>query len=144
MCAATLGCAGSQSVDPRIVESESSLVIVDDANDELPIRIRFEVNSDVLRESSHPPLDALAGYLEERGDDTFIEVQGHADERGDEAYNRALSEQRAESVLDYLVANGVESSQLRARGLGSSRPAVQGTGEKAWSQNRRVEFIIID
>jgi outer membrane protein OmpA-like peptidoglycan-associated protein len=140
----TLGCGGAQTVKPRIIEDGTSIVIVDDANDSIPIEIRFEVDSHVLRASSHAPLDALAEFLQAREDYTLIEVHGHSDERGTEAYNRSLSKRRAQSVIDYLVTQGIERDRLRAKGFGSSRPAVQGTDESAWSQNRRVEFVIIE
>lgn len=141
---AGFGCGGSQAVEPRIVEKGSQIVIVDEAKESIPIDIRFEVDSHVLRESARAPLDALAEFLKSREDYGLIEVQGHSDERGGVAYNRTLSTRRARSVLDYLVEQGVERERLRARGFGSSRPAVQGTDESAWSRNRRVEFRVID
>lgn len=139
----TIGCGGGQSASPRVVHDEGSLVILDDTDESIPVRIQFEFDSHVLRESAHAPLDALAEYLIANEDYELVEVQGHSDERGDEAHNRALSRRRAEAVVDYLVGEGVEGERLRAEGYGSSRPAVQGSGERVWSHNRRVEFVIV-
>jgi outer membrane protein OmpA-like peptidoglycan-associated protein len=138
-------CGGSQSASaPTIVVDGSSILIVDDSDGSTPVKIPFEVDSHVLKESSHAPLDVLAAFVDGRGDYKLIEVQGHSDERGSEAYNLDLSKRRAESVIDYLVGAGVDRERLRARGLGSSRPIIRGSDERAWSRNRRVEFVIIE
>jgi outer membrane protein OmpA-like peptidoglycan-associated protein len=138
-------CGGSQSTShPTIVVDGSSILIVDDADGSTPVEIPFEVDSAILKEDSHAPLDVLAAFVKGREDYKLIEVHGHSDERGSEDYNLQLSQRRAESVIDYLVGAGVDRSRLRAKGFGSSRPAVHGSGESAWSRNRRVEFVIVE
>jgi peptidoglycan-associated lipoprotein len=69
-----------------------------------------------------------------------VRVEGHADERGTREYNIALGERRANAVRDFLVLQGVSASRLETISYGEERPAVSGTGEQVWSQNRRVEI----
>lgn len=67
-------------------------------------------------------------------------VEGHCDERGTEEYNLALGERRAKAAYDYLVMMGVPADQLSTISYGKMRPAVEGTGEPVWSQNRRTQY----
>ncbi len=69
-----------------------------------------------------------------------IRVEGHADERGTREYNIALAERRAKTAADFLVLQGVSSSRIETISYGEERPAANGTGERVWSQNRRVEI----
>ena len=73
-----------------------------------------------------------------------VEVQGHSDARGDAKYNLNLSDRRAAAVREYLVSKGVAADRLLSKGYGESKPVVDEDNESAWSQNRRVEFIIIE
>jgi peptidoglycan-associated lipoprotein len=66
-----------------------------------------------------------------------LTVEGHADERGTREYNLALGERRANSVKNYLVALGVDAGRIETISYGKERPAVPGSDESAWAQNRR-------
>ncbi len=66
-----------------------------------------------------------------------VTVEGHCDERGTREYNLALGDRRANSVKNYLVALGVDPSRIHTVSYGKERPAVTGSGESSWSQNRR-------
>jgi peptidoglycan-associated lipoprotein len=68
-------------------------------------------------------------------------LEGHADERGSREYNLGLGERRAASVQSVLLVQGASSSQLSTISFGEERPANTGTGETAWSKNRRVEIV---
>jgi outer membrane protein OmpA-like peptidoglycan-associated protein len=83
-------------------------------------------------------LEAAAATLKSSGGSALIE--GHCDERGSDEYNVALGERRAVSVRRYLYNLGVPVSQLSVVSYGEARPAVSGTGETAWSLNRRAEI----
>jgi OmpA-OmpF porin, OOP family len=137
-------CGGAQTSGVQVVVHGSSILLVDDGDGTTPIEIPFEVDSHVLKPSSHAPLDVLAAFVTARDDYKLIEVHGHSDERGSEQYNVNLSLQRAQSVIDYLVDKGIDRQRLRAKGFGSTRPAVKGSDESAWRLNRRVEFVIIE
>ena len=87
-------------------------------------------------------LAAIAGYLAQHPEFYHVQVEGHADERGTDEYNLDLSRRRAENVRAALVGMGVHV-QLDAEGRGESSPRASGTGESAWRQNRRVEFVLV-
>jgi outer membrane protein OmpA-like peptidoglycan-associated protein len=87
-------------------------------------------------------LAAIAGYLAEHPEFALVEVEGHADERGTEEYNLELSRLRGERVRDVLVGLGVRAAvTITARG--ESSPRAGGDNERAWRQNRRVEFVLV-
>jgi outer membrane protein OmpA-like peptidoglycan-associated protein len=87
-------------------------------------------------------LAAIAGYLAEHPEFSQVQVEGHADERGSDEYNLDLSQRRAENVRSALIGLGV-SVQLDVQGRGESSPRANGSGESAWRQNRRVEFVLV-
>ena len=72
--------------------------------------------------------------------DVQIQLEGHCDERGTNEYNLALGERRAKAVFDHLVGLGANPSQFSIVSFGEERPAVYGSNESSWRQNRRVEF----
>ena len=65
-------------------------------------------------------------------------IEGHCDERGTEEYNRALGERRAIAVENQLRGSGIDLAGIRTVSYGEDKPAVSGSGESAWSQNRRA------
>jgi peptidoglycan-associated lipoprotein len=71
-----------------------------------------------------------------------VSIEGHCDERGTREYNLALGEKRAAAVRNYLVALGVEASRLQTISYGKERPAVTGSDETAWAQNRRGVLVV--
>jgi hypothetical protein len=104
--------------------------------------VHFFVNSAVIRQVSYPLLRRLAKLVAEHPEYTHIAVEGHADERGAEDFNRKLSDDRARSVLEFMVKQGVQRARLSSQGFGSSRPLVDSKNEYAWLLNRRVEFAV--
>lgn len=72
-----------------------------------------------------------------------VELQGNADERGSAEYNFALGERRARAVKDYLMQLGIDGGRMQTVSFGEENPAVMGHNERAWSQNRRVEFAVL-
>lgn len=74
---------------------------------------------------------------------TYIEVVGHTDDVGDDAYNMELSAQRAESVRDYLVAAGVDSSKIVTVGAGERMPIASNKTDEGRAENRRVEVLVL-
>ena len=70
-----------------------------------------------------------------------MSLEGHADERGSREYNIGLGERRAQSVKAALMVQGVSTDQLTTVSYGEERPAVVGSNELAWEQNRRLEMV---
>lgn len=71
-----------------------------------------------------------------------VTIEGHADERGTREYNLALGERRAQSARNYLVALGIDPSRITTISYGKERPAVVGSNEAAWAQNRRAVTVV--
>ena len=78
-----------------------------------------------------------------------VEIGPHTDSRGEDSYNLTLSQERAQSVVDYLISRGIEASRLDAKGYGESKPIAaneleDGSDNPAGrSMNRRTEFRIV-
>ena len=72
-----------------------------------------------------------------------IEISGHTDNVGAEDYNQKLSQERAQSVADYLIGKGIESTRLKAIGYGEGRPIAFNGDEEGRQTNRRVEFKVL-
>jgi outer membrane protein OmpA-like peptidoglycan-associated protein len=71
-----------------------------------------------------------------------ITVEGHTDSKGSASKNEALSQQRADSVREYLVSKGIPSDKIKAVGLGSSRPVAENDTADGRANNRRVEIVV--
>ncbi len=71
-----------------------------------------------------------------------LEVEGHTDSVGTDEYNMKLSENRANSVRDYLVQQGINTSSIAARGFGESQPVATNDTAAGRQQNRRVELVV--
>jgi OmpA-OmpF porin, OOP family len=106
-------------------------------------KIYFETDKAEIKPISFPLLDAIAATIKGYPELQLIEIQGHADERGADDYNLDLTDRRAASVRRAMEERGVETERLRSRGYGEQKPICTGHNENCWSQNRRVEFIII-
>ena len=98
--------------------------------------IYFAYDSDVLVASERANLDKIAAYLQQNPTLGLV-IEGHCDSRGTDEYNRALSERRANAIREYLVSKGVADTRLKTVPCGKDKPAVPGSGEAIWSQNRR-------
>jgi len=101
--------------------------------------VYFAFDSASIDASSKTLLDAYAAWLGSNNISTTIE--GNCDERGSREYNLALGQRRADSVKDYLVAQGISSSRIDTVSFGEEKPECTGTGEACWAQNRRAEVL---
>lgn len=72
-----------------------------------------------------------------------VEISGHTDSRGSDDYNQKLSENRAKSVVEYLVQHGIDKNRLTFKGYGEMRPIAPNDTEEGRQKNRRVEFKIL-
>lgn len=104
--------------------------------------IFFDVDKYDLKEKSLTELQKIARFLQENPS-VRVEISGHTDNSGSDVYNKQLSEKRAQSVLNYLVSNGLDAKRLIIRGYGSDRPIADNTSETGRQRNRRIEFKII-
>ena len=104
-------------------------------------RIFFDYDKSDLSPEARATVEALAAWMSSYPA-TTIGIEGHCDERGTREYNLALGERRASSVHDYLVALGVAPNRLSTISYGKERPAVLGSNEESWAQNRRDVFVV--
>ncbi len=104
-------------------------------------RIFFDYDQYNIRADQRGTVEALAAWLDSNPAATLT-VEGHADERGTREYNLALGERRANSVRDYLIALGTNPGRLGVVSFGEERPAVLGSNDSAWAQNRRSAFVV--
>ncbi|MGH1536482.1 MAG: peptidoglycan-associated lipoprotein Pal [Gammaproteobacteria bacterium] len=102
--------------------------------------VYFDYNSAEIRDESLPLIMAAAETLT-TNPAAQLRLEGHADERGTREFNLALGEQRAQTVRDLIMLQGVSGNQLDIVSYGEEKPAVVGSGEESWQQNRRVEII---
>ena len=101
--------------------------------------VNFRYDSDALTNPSRAVLDQVARILLEQPT-LKVEIAGHSDTQGNAAYNLWLSEQRAKSVMTYLVTQGVPAERLSAHGYGGSQPIADNTTREGLARNRRVEL----
>ena len=104
--------------------------------------VLFARSTTNLLDASYQELDQVVSLLKEYPD-MEIEVSGHTDNQGSAKLNLELSEDRVETVILYLVGNGIARSRLKGRGYGGTKPIASNRGEKTRKLNRRVEFTII-
>jgi peptidoglycan-associated lipoprotein len=102
-------------------------------------KVYFDYDRDVLRDDARAVLDAKVPILL-ANPGVSVGIVGHTDERGTAEYNLALGQRRAAQAKRYLTSKGIPDSRLSTQSLGDSQPAVQGSDESAYQQNRRAEF----
>jgi peptidoglycan-associated lipoprotein len=104
-------------------------------------RVFFDTDEYALSAAARATLDAQAEYLV-RYPSVTVTIEGHADERGTREYNLALGDRRANSVRNYLESRGVGATRMTTISWGKERPAVEGSSESAWQQNRRAVTVL--
>ena len=105
--------------------------------------VEFEFDSAQLQDTSFVELEQLFQLLT-KNPKLKIALQGHTDADGSDLYNQVLSENRAKSVRNYLLKQGIAEDRLSVEGLGESLPLRDNTTKEGRSRNRRVEFLILD
>jgi peptidoglycan-associated lipoprotein len=104
-------------------------------------RVFFDFDSSVIKPEGQAVLQKQADWL--KGHSSInITVEGHCDERGTREYNLALGERRANAARSYLVSLGVAKSRIQTISYGKERPAILGSDESAWGQNRRAVTVV--
>ncbi|GLR06292.1 OmpA family protein [Vibrio hyugaensis] len=101
----------------------------------------FEFDSAKLTDSVSERLDNFVNFLNEYPQ-AQVEVTGYTDSSGPAAYNQKLSERRAQSVADYLIAAGVDADRFTVKGMGEENPVADNSTHEGREKNRRVEVIV--
>lgn len=104
--------------------------------------VLFVRSQSELLPGSEEPLDLLVDYLKENS--TFdVELAGHTDNKGSISLNQKLSQERVETIRDYLINQGINKKRISGKGYGGSKPIASNKTEETRRLNRRVEFKII-
>jgi outer membrane protein OmpA-like peptidoglycan-associated protein len=106
--------------------------------------VNFQFDSADLTPDGRDRVNQIASILNRQASNRRVAVEGHAsrESAAQEAYNQRLSERRAETVADALGRDGVQTSQISSRGLGTRSPIASNETEDGRQQNRRVEVVI--
>ncbi len=105
--------------------------------------ILFDVNKATLKPEASLVIAKLAGILLIM-QDLNLRVEGHTDSTGSAERNMTLSQQRAESVMNFLAGNGIAGERMKAVGYGMERPAADNATAAGRQKNRRVEIVIAE
>ena len=108
----------------------------------LPDGVTFDFNRADLKPQFYPALDQVASTMAEYNQ-TVVEVSGHTDSVGSDDYNQRLSEQRANSVSNYLVGKGLMRQRFEVVGMGERYPVADNTSDDGRARNRRVEIRVV-
>ena len=126
----------SQAEPPKTSVAVTPGEIYSGGYDNVGNTVYFPLDSAALVTEARTQLQAEAKWLQDPKH-TFT-IEGHADERGTREYNLALGERRADAVMKYLIALGIDPKRLKRISYGKERPVCTDANETCWSQNRRA------
>ncbi len=135
---------GDVSSEGSITETTGS-GIVSGSQEDLIVnvgdRVFFGYDSSDLDSDALELLQDQVAWLKQNSDVT-VTIEGHCDERGTREYNLALGEKRAQAVKNYLIGLGINPDRVSTISYGKERPAVVGSNDGAWAQNRRSVTLV--
>ena len=130
--------------EPVVIELVDSRVELVEGEVKILEQVYFDTGLASIRPESYDVLDEVANVLLMHPEIRRVEVQGHTDDIGTEDTNARLSQRRADAVRAYLISKDVPRSRLVARGYGNTQPFASNDTEEGRSQNRRVQFEILE
>ena len=141
--------SGSSSSDSSVEEGTISETagsgIVKGSQEDLIVnvgdRVFFGYDSSDLDSDALELLQDQVAWLKQNSN-VSVTIEGHCDERGTREYNLALGEKRAQAVKNYLIGLGINPDRVSTVSYGKERPAVVGSNDGAWAQNRRSVTIV--
>ena len=108
----------------------------------ISLMVQFDSDKAVVKEKYHDDIKRVADFMKEFPD-TTAEIGGHTDSTASSAHNQKLSEERANSVRQYIIDKfGIDGSRLTAKGYGEDRPIDSNNTEDGKQKNRRVEAVM--
>jgi peptidoglycan-associated lipoprotein len=139
------GGPGAGSQNPGAAGGPGSRNIVPGSQQDLEAsagdRIFFAFDRSDITPESQEILSRQADWLR-RYPNVTVTIEGHCDERGTREYNLALGERRAQAAKNVLVASGIPAARISTISYGKERPAVVGSTEEAYAQNRRAVTVV--
>ncbi|MFZ5889452.1 MAG: OmpA family protein [Myxococcota bacterium] len=134
---------GEPNSDPKANGCPPPAASLSTTKIEIAEQVQFETGTAVIKPESDRILSAVLKVLRDHPELELIRVEGHTDDRGTPELNRRLSQERATSVVSWLVSHGIVAARLVAKGYGPDRPIDENTSEAGRARNRRVEFRIL-
>ncbi len=122
-------------VDPEAAPPAGVSLVVGDS-------VSFAIGSATIETDFLPVLDRMAELMAQDPNISIV-VKGHTDGTGDPVRNLALSQERAENVVDYIADQGINRFRLEPRGRGSTEPVGDDATAEGQAQNRRIEFVLL-
>jgi OOP family OmpA-OmpF porin len=119
------------------------LAIIKDDKIEISQQVHFLTGKATILADSFSLLQQVVDVMV-RSNVKRIRVEGHTDNRGGKDDNQKLSEDRAKSVADYLVGQGIDRSRIESAGYGDTKPVAPNLTARGRELNRRVEFLILE
>ena len=137
--------SSDSSVDGGSITETAGSGIVAGSQEDLIVnvgdRVFFGYDSSELDSDALELLQDQVAWLKQNSN-VSITIEGHCDERGTREYNLALGEKRAQAVKNYLISLGISSDRVSTISYGKERPAVVGSNDGAWAQNRRSVTVV--
>jgi OOP family OmpA-OmpF porin len=137
---------------PKEPETKNGFEDADGCPDEIPEEVKkftgiiqgieFDFGKATIRKTSHKTLDAAVKVMQDYPS-IRIAISGHTDNVGKRERNLELSQQRADSVRDYIVGKGIEASRIHTRGAGMDEPTADNKTAAGRQKNRRIEFKLM-
>ena len=135
---------GTVSAEGTISETSGSGIISGSQEDlivNVGDRVYFGYDSSDLDSDALELLQDQVAWLKQNSN-VSVTIEGHCDERGTREYNLALGEKRAQAVKNYLIGLGINPDRVSTISYGKERPAVVGSNDGAWAQNRRSVTLV--
>jgi peptidoglycan-associated lipoprotein len=126
--------AGAASTGPRPGSEQDLAANTGD-------RVFFGFDKSELTPEARRTIQLWSAFLK-RYPNAAVTIEGHCDERGTREYNLALGARRAAMTKNFLIALGIDAKRVATVSYGKERPAILGSSEAAWSQNRRAVMVV--
>jgi len=128
-----------QEVEPPPVVAAKPVII---EKGRQTLNVEFDFDKSTIKKGYYQDIDNLAGVMKQYPDLNVV-IEGHTDSMGTAAYNKKLSQRRAESVKKYMVEKGgIDANRIKAIGFGEEKPIASNDTDEGRQQNRRVEAAV--
>ncbi len=127
------------AVKPVIEEVVVKPVIIEKGRQKLNVKFNFD--NSTIKKGYYKDINNLVKVMKDYPDLKVV-IEGHTDSVGDPAYNKKLSQKRADAVKEYMVAKGIGANRIKALGFGEYRPIASNKTSKGRMENRRVEAAV--
>jgi len=133
---------GNKNKSNKVIEVRDSRI--DEADFKIDLKmaqVGFDTDKFELSVKDYKKLTKLANFLRKNNTEwNRIKISGHTDTTGDTTYNKALSQDRADSAMKLFIRNGIDETKMTSHGFGSNRPVESKETTEAWAKNRRTEI----